>query len=405
MPRPLFALPLACLALGACQRPPTFSEDVAPILARECASCHAEGGIAPFALATFEDAFEHAEEIRASVESREMPPWHINNSGSCQKFPDARELSQAEIDTISAWVDAGALAGDLDAKLPEPEPLERLERVDATIDMGVDYLPDAALTDDYRCFIVDPGIAADAFLTGYEVLAGEPKVVHHMVLFTITSPEGEAEADARDAADPGPGYTCFGGSEVADSNFVTAWAPGVLVQRFPQGTGLKLTGGRRLIMQIHYNTLAGLLPDRTRINLELEDSVNFEGFNFLIGDFDMILPPGEESATTAGSFFISPDILPISVRVHAVFPHMHTLGRTLNVDVNKANGDDLCLADIPNWDFHWQQFYLYEEAARVGPGDTVNIGCSYDTTSRTEPVTFGERTQDEMCLAFLYITL
>ena len=37
----------------------TFSDDIAPILYDNCAACHHDGGIAPFSLITYNDAFNN----------------------------------------------------------------------------------------------------------------------------------------------------------------------------------------------------------------------------------------------------------------------------------------------------------------------------------------------------------
>ena len=86
-----------------------------------------------------------------------------------------------------------------------------------------------------------------------------------------------------------------------------------------------------------------------------------------------------------------------------VFPHMHKLGRTLRVQLERTS-KTTCLVDVASWDFHWQQFYFYERAIDVVPGDVVTIQCSFDTAGVTSEVHWGEGTDDEMCLAGFYVT-
>jgi len=64
----------------------------------------------------------------------------------------------------------------------------------------------------------------------------------------------------------------------------------------------------------------------------------------------------------------------------------------------------VCVVDVPEWDFNWQQLYLFEEPLVAQPTDTVTITCAYNTTGQTDTVTWGEGTQDEMCLNFFYVT-
>src|SRR5262245_20135822 len=94
---------------------PTFTKDVAPILYKNCAICHRTGEGAPMALLTYQDARPWAKAIRDKVRSREMPPWGADPAVG--KYKNDRSLSQKEIDTIVAWVDAGAPKGE-DKDLP-----------------------------------------------------------------------------------------------------------------------------------------------------------------------------------------------------------------------------------------------------------------------------------------------
>src|SRR5437879_3133363 len=60
--------------------PVTFTKDVAPILQRSCVTCHRPGEMAPMSLMTYDDARPWARAIKTRVESREMPPWHIDRN-------------------------------------------------------------------------------------------------------------------------------------------------------------------------------------------------------------------------------------------------------------------------------------------------------------------------------------
>ena len=89
----------------------TFSRDVAPILQRSCQNCHRPGSIAPMSLLTYKDARPWARSIQAKVVLRLMPPWHIDRNVGINRFKDDPSLSDAEIATISKWVDEGAPEG------------------------------------------------------------------------------------------------------------------------------------------------------------------------------------------------------------------------------------------------------------------------------------------------------
>jgi hypothetical protein len=117
----------------------------------------------------------------------------------------------------------------------------------------------------------------------------------------------------------------------------------------------------------------------------------------------MELPPGQSNAEH--------DIIwrsPLSMEIHGIFPHMHTLGTSLTVQShNTVTEQDQCVIDLPRWDFEWQQFFFYSENSgpiTVNTGDTINVTCRYDTSGRQETVRWGDGTRDEMCVSFLYVT-
>jgi len=76
---------------------------------------------------------------------------------------------------------------------------------------GGAYRPQAPAggTDDYRCILLDPKITTDTFLSGVVLQPGNPKLVHHAILYRV-EPDQVAAARARDASDPRLGWSCFG---------------------------------------------------------------------------------------------------------------------------------------------------------------------------------------------------
>jgi hypothetical protein len=329
-----------------------------------------------------------------------MPPWNPDNSGDCNTYSNARWLDDVDIATIAAWADAGAPEGDVKDAPELPKPSAGLAKVDLTVDTGFDYTPDDSVQDEYRCFVVDPGLAEDRYVTGYEVVPGDPRVVHHAILFAMQSAEADAQAEAQDAADPKPGYLCYGGTGVAPSQWTLGFAPGAGAQMYPAGTGLLLGAGRKAVLQIHYNLANGPHADRTTIKMTLEKQVDKVAKIVSVGTKDINLPPGEANATATGQLDVPAGT---GGTVWAVLPHMHTHGRTLHVDYTQG-GNKTCLVDVPNWNFHWQGVAIYDKPLTANGGGTLSIECGYDTTKETMPIHNGEGTADEMCLNFLYVT-
>lgn len=376
---------------------PTFYEDVAPILYEHCVRCHGGSPIAPFELVEYDDAVLWSAATVAAAGARTMPPINADASGACNDFRDHQWLTDDEIATLVAWVEADTPPGDPAAAPPVPEPMPNLVDPDRVLDTGVDYTPVGA--DDYRCFVVDPGLDADAFLTAYQVVPGNTAVAHHLILFAVEDPADVEAVTALDAADDGPGYTCFGGPGVDGAQFVAGWAPGVGITAMPEGTGIPLVAGRPMVVQMHYNTASGDGTDRTTIALQIADTVDRPGRFVGVANHAFSLPAGMPLVETSITGPVPGDG---TIEIWGVAPHMHTRGRTMRVSATTAAGD-VCLVDVPRWDFSWQSAYFYERPVVLNGGDTVTLRCGFDTTGATGPTQWGESTDEEMCINYLYV--
>lgn len=411
---------VAILSSGCPQTGPeasgtTYHKDIAPLVMNNCASCHQEGGIAPFPLLTYDDVVANKDSIAFSVSNRLMPPWTLDNTGACQTFENARWLSDDEIALFVDWINDGAVEGEKPGQALTPPAPDALEDDNAIyVEMQEPYLPapqPGNPTDDYRCFFLDPGLDADAYVTGFEIVPGQAQEVHHMLLFALLEDGTEADAQALDDEDPAPGWTCFGaaGDGVSQDEIllVAGWAPGTNVMRYPENTGVYVPGRRRMVMQIHYNLLAGEpVADLTGLKIAFAPSVANDALLLPVADDGFELPPNQpvvDYKSTTSLFG-----LPEPLLVHGIFPHMHVMGQQLKIEkrpIGETGDDNVeCLGDVQHWDFHWQQLAFYDEPVVVDGGNQLDLKCTWDTTGRTENTYWGEGTTDEMCLVFAYVT-
>jgi hypothetical protein len=394
---------------GATEANATYYRDVKPILDAKCVSCHAEGAIGPFALDTYAAAKEHAAAIDSAVQSGRMPPWPAGPD--CNEYLDDRSLADDQKLTIAAWVGTGAEEGDPSTPGAPLQPANSraLSRVDRELGLAEPYTMQLE-PDDYRCFVLDWPDATTKYITGFGAIPGNAAVVHHVIAFLAT-PSQVADAVAKDEAEPGPGYTCYGGPGF-ESDWLGAWAPGSLGSDFPEGTGLRIEPGSKIVLQVHYNSLtSGADADQTRIALRLDDTVAKEAKlqpwtnpKWLQGDA-MLIPAASKGTTHSWAqdptlFFANGK--PITIYNPSL--HMHQLGVSARLSVERAGGGEACLLDIPRWDFHWQGSYGLVEPVVFNPGDQLRLSCTWDNATMSD-VTWGEGTTDEMCLGSFYYTV
>lgn len=97
---------------------PTFNRDVAPILYKNCSTCHHPGEVAPFSLLTYDDAAKRAKQIATITQERVMPPWKAEPGYG--DFQNERRLTDRQLATLAAWAANGAPEGDPSLKPAPP---------------------------------------------------------------------------------------------------------------------------------------------------------------------------------------------------------------------------------------------------------------------------------------------
>ena len=407
--------------------PPTYFRDVKPILDGRCAGCHRIGAIAPFSLTSYASASSHRLEIAGAVKSRLMPPWHAK--AGVRAYVNDPTLTPKQIDAIVRWANAGAPRGNpATAKPALPSVTPTLSRVDLRVQLPQSYTPKGWLPggDDYHCFDIPWTASTTKYVTGFNAIPGVPTEVHHIIAF-VAHPNDASMVDGWDAADPGPGYRCYGGASAVGAatipvRFLSAWAPGSAGGDFPAGTGIDVAPGSRIILQVHYNLrhahlAGGPKPDRTALEFALADSVDRRAamlpvvnFGWILSPSTFAIPAGAREVThnwtgemsLAARFFAPGLDLAKGLTIEGAILHMHGLGRTTRLDLVHADGKREALLAIPRWNFNWQRAYYLAEPARLDPGDRLSVSCTH-TNPTKRIVTWGESTSDEMCIGFVYV--
>lgn len=397
----------------------TYFRDVKPIVDSKCATCHAQGEIAPFSLLTYADIKPHVNDVRLAVSTRIMPPWLAGKG--CNEYEHDRSLTDDEINTITSWVDQGAPAGSPADDHSQAATTQGLTRVDRMLFMPGAYTPQL-YPDDYRCFLMDWPETNDQFVTGFRAVPGNANIVHHVIAY-VAKPDEVASYQQLDAADATPGWTCFGGPGGKQGAFqwLGAWAPGAVGGDFPSGTGIKVAPGSKLVLQVHYNQLnqqGG--SDLTGIELAISPTVDkpavvlpFTDYAKWVLNKQMDIPAGDADAMAETALdptfyagLVTDGAMPSNVPLTAwsVGMHMHTHGTHSRVELQRADGTSQCLLQVPQWNFHWQGTYDLKDTVLIQPGDKVHLECHWDNSQGTTDLNWGEGTGDEMCLSGFYVT-
>jgi hypothetical protein len=324
------------------------------------------------------------------------------------------------------------------------------------VTMPAAYTPSAPTgvgTDDYRCFLLDPKVAKDSYITGFNVRPGNPDVVHHVILFRVP-PDLVDDAEEKDAETPGQGWTCFGTSgltndgSIDDAPWLGAWAPGGSERLYGKGLGEEFDAGSRVIMQVHYNLLGGNSPDTSAAELRMTGDPATKvletrlipapvelpcrtGKGGDLCDRDKALEDvkarfGDAPGSTANALHLLCGGQPAGPvqsctreitspeTIRGVAGHMHLLGRKIRIEVNPGTPRARTILDIPVWDFD-NQGSRPIAPIHLERGDTVKVTCThsqdlrdqlpaFETQREDRYVMWGEGTTDEMCLGILLVT-
>ena len=380
---------------------PTYARDVAPILQANCQSCHRAGEIGPFPLENFENARAMAANIAAVTGAKRMPPWKpVAGHGD---FEGVRRLTDARIKTLRAWADAGAPQGDPKELPPAPRFPQgwTLGKPDLVLTMAEPWKTPAAGEDVYRCFVLPTGLAEDKDVVAVEIRPGNKRVVHHVLVYVDT----QGRARTKDEAAPGSGYTSFGGPGFLPNGEMGGWAPGNLPRFLPDGIGRPLPKAADLIVQVHYHPTGKPEEDVTSIGLYFaRKPVAKRLRTFPIIGNPLRIPPGEKNYVATGGVPV-----PFDAKAIAVTPHMHLLGRSMKMTATLPDGATKPLVYVNDWDFNWQETYLYKEPVALPKGTQIKLEATFDNSAENprnpnsppKLVKWGEGTADEMCIGFV----
>jgi mono/diheme cytochrome c family protein len=380
----LAALPSGASAAGPASEV-TFTKDVAPIFYSRCAECHRPTMFAPMSLMTYESARPWAKSIKQKVASRQMPPWGADPAYGT--FKNDPRLSQSEIDTITAWVDAGAPKGDDKDLPPAPQFAEgwSIGKPDAVFTMEEEFQIPATGEIPYKYFKVPTHLTEDRWIQAIEIHPGARAHVHHVLAFT--QPVGQP-------LNPGGalGPTNIGG--------VTPNKPGLV---FDAGVARRLRGNADLVLQIHYTTNGTEAIDRTVVGVIFakEPPTKVAAGGMALNP-RFVIPANTDNYEVTATQVIARDTL-----LTAMTPHMHVRGKDMTYIAHYPDGTSETLLSVPKYDFNWQLTYHLARPKLIPAGTKMEVIAHYDNSGNnkfnpdpSQDVKWGDQTWEEMMIGF-----
>jgi mono/diheme cytochrome c family protein len=406
--------------VAATHRQVTFAKDVAPILQQNCQECHQPNSIAPMSLITYQEVRPWAAAIKERVAARQMPPWHIDRSVGVQKFKNDMSLTDQQVNTIVAWVDGGALQGDL-KDLPPPKPLVTDNEWKAVRDgfgppdlviKSSEYTMAAQHQDVWYRPMSDIPLTEPRWAKMVEIrptnLKGR-RIIHHSIAYLVLTNDpdainkGTANGSVREDLD----------DLVNGRPQLMEWAIGKGYDLFRPGTGKLILPGEKISWDQHIHAVGEEITAGSEIGIwfykqgeEPKNRSYLTAFTGLRAPRFLDIPPNSLAQTEGFT------VLKENTLIENFQPHFHLRGKSMQVEAILPDGSSQIISYVGNFNFNWMTNYIYaDDAAPVFPkGTVIHVTAWYDNTraNRNNPdpeqwVGYGDRTVDEMAHAWMNV--
>jgi hypothetical protein len=365
---PVFAALAALSPILSVAQTVTFNKDIAPIVYNNCASCHRPGEAAPFSLLSYQDVSKRGRIIASVTQSRFMPPWKAEETSF--PFRDERRLKDNEIALIQQWVKQGMPEGKPSDAPPPPKYASgwMLGEPDLIVEMPAAYHVPADGPDIYRNIAIPLGLAEDKWITAIDMKPSARSVVHHVLYFA--DPSGRAHSHPPQGAEPGFSGMQPGGA----AEPLGGWAVGAQPHFWPDGLALPVKKGSDFVIQYHFHptgkpevekSLVGFYfakqpPVRTLVSVQMPPTYSlFAGLDIPAGEKDFVI---RDSYT-----------LPAAMDAVSISGHAHYIAKQMKMTATFPDGEMKTLLAINDWDFSWQDRYIFKDAVPLPKGTRLDV--------------------------------
>ena len=372
----------------------SYAKQVAPILLEKCQFCHQAGGVAPWAMDSYDRVKGWSAMMREVLMNRRMPPWHADPAiGS---FSSDRSLSGEQLRTLVHWINAGAPRGEGPDPLAERKvqivPEWPLGEPDLVIDVPEQQIAASGVID-YRYIDVPLPFDRDVWVRAVHLRPSNRAVMHHAFAFVkFPSQPGVRQPDWNDGL----------------NSFFAAYIPGLHIETFPGGSGQLLPKGSALEFQLHYTVAGYATTDRPKLAIYLHKRPpSRELVVASAWTKDLRIPPYVADYPVEAKFVFDQDAL-----LHSFLPHMHLRGSRISYEARYPDGRSALLLSVPRYHFNWQSLYSLRTPRPVPAKTEIVVRGAFDN-SRSNPanpdpskeVRFGRQSWDEMFIGYVMYTV
>jgi hypothetical protein len=377
-----------------------------------CQRCHRSGEIAPMPLVSYTQTKAWARLIAEDAHSKRMPPWFADPC--CGHFSDDPSLTEEQIATLSAWVDAKVPEGNRHDAPPPPHWTEgwNIPQPDRILQMPKPVAVPEGGDVEYTYEIVPTGFTQDKWIQMSEIRPSSRQYVHHAVVY-IRPPDSKwlrgapvnAPFTASVLSDPNLRHQ----AHETDSDLLLVYAPGTSPDHWPDGMAKFIPAHSDLVLQMHYTTNGQAGEDQTSVGLVFSKRPPKQRVLTLqlANDHDPIaIPPNADNyrVEVHGTF-------PNDATLLSFFPHMHLRGKRFEYNLVGPNHHSETLLRV-NYDFYWQLSYRLAQPRLVKAGTELQAIGWYDNSSNNphnpdanSPVAWGDQTYNEMMVGFFDVAV
>lgn len=370
---------------------PDYSSEVAPIVAENCAICHRQGGIGPFAMNSHLMLQGWSPMIRETLLTKRMPPEQVDPY--IGHFSNARSLSADDMQTLVHWIDAGAPRGagatDPLSELQFPaQDSWQLGEPDFIIKAPKHEVPATGVLDYIDVDVALP-FTEDKWVRAVQFIAGDRSVLHHLLTY-VTAPAEDFNGGENN-------------TQSVARRFLEGYAPGKIdAMEFPTDTGVYIPAGHKLSMQFHYTTNGKATSDETILGLYMYDEPpTYENFTRSVSS-QFRIPPYAADHETQAEYLFQEDVVVTGLRAH-----MHFRGKDMKFSAEMPDGTRKDLLSVPAYSYAWQPTYQLNEPAHLPAGTKVYVTGAFDNSEAnpanpdpSKEITFGLQSWDEMFIGY-----